>query len=248
MTMMIFSGQTALITGGRRGIGFAFAKALAERGARVVITTSGDPSAVDLEQLGPHALAVPWDMKDKSAALALMSALDEEKITNIGLFVHAAHIFAPHSLILATKPDDLASSLHHNVVAPFALVRQLARSMSRARFGRILFVSSLVASIGGTGQSQYIIEKSALEGMVRAFAAEFGSRDVLVNAIAPGIVDTENVRANVSEDIRKAFAERTNAGRLATPEEVALAGLPFLDPKQGFITGQTLRMTGGFGS
>jgi 3-oxoacyl-[acyl-carrier protein] reductase len=248
LTTMMFAGQTALITGGRRGIGFAFAKALADRGARVVITTSsGDPADTKerLKELGQDPLAIRWDVKSKSATDDVIAALDKESLA-ITLFVHAAHVFSPHALILATKPEDVSSSLSHNVVAPFALARHLARSMSRARFGRMLFVSSLVASIGGMGQSQYIIEKSALEGMARAFATEFGSRDVLVNVIAPGIVDTENVRANVSEDVTKAFAARTLPGRLATTEEVVLAGLPFLDPKQGFVTGQTLRIAGGF--
>jgi 3-oxoacyl-[acyl-carrier protein] reductase len=249
-----FSKHTALVTGGRRGIGFAFARELARRGARVAITTR-DASNVEgrLAELAACSpanaappIAVPWNMEDdpETAASAAMTALEALGIS-VGLFVHAAHVFAPHRLVLATKPEMLARSLEQNVVAPFALARRICRSMGRARFGRVLFVGSLVASIGGEGQSAYIIEKSALEGMARAFASEFGTRGVTVNVIAPGIVDTENVRERVRPEIAEAFAARTHEGRLATPEEIALAGMPFLDPRQGSITGQVLRVAGG---
>jgi 3-oxoacyl-[acyl-carrier protein] reductase len=246
----------ALVTGGRRGIGRAFARELARRGSRVVITTR-DPRAADVVALlaeleasaTPGAappLALAWDMEQEpaGAAAAVASSLRDAGIT-IGLFVHAAHVFSPHELVIATKPESLARSLEKNVVAPYALARQIGRSMARARFGRILFVSSLVASLGGTGQVRYIVEKAALEGMARAFASELGERNVLVNVVAPGLVDTENVRANVDAGVVDAFAARALPRRLATEEEVALAGMALLDPRQGFVTGQVLRVAGG---
>ena len=256
MTAEGFLGRTALVTGGRGGIGFAFARALAERGCRVVIT-SRDPrstevaerlaaiAAVTAERVAPPA-AIAWDMDEDAtkAATAATAALDAAGI-HVDVLVHAAHVFAPHQLILATKPEGLARSLERNVVAPFALLRRLTRSMARARFGRVLLVGSLVAEAGGAGQSIYITEKAALEGMARAFAAEMGSRNVLVNVVAPGIVDTAHVRAAVRPEVIRAFEQRSVAGRLPTPDEVALAAMGLLDGRQAFVTGQVLRVAGG---
>jgi NAD(P)-dependent dehydrogenase (short-subunit alcohol dehydrogenase family) len=192
----------------------------------------------------PSPLAIAWDMEtpedDARAAEALKTAGVE-----VELFVHAAHVPSPHALVFATKPSELAHSLQCNVVAPYALARRLCRGMARAGFGRVLFVGSLAASLGGKGQAAYVAEKAALEGLARSFAAELGSRGVLVNVIAPGIVDTEGVRERVHPDVTRAFAEHALAGRLARPEEIALAGMSLLDPRQGFITGQVLRVAGG---
>jgi 3-oxoacyl-[acyl-carrier protein] reductase len=250
------SAPAALVTGGRRGIGRAFARELARRGSRVAITSRDPRAAVvaaalaDLAELAPAGtpppLAIAWDMEQEptASAASVASALRDAGMS-IGVFVHAAHVFSPHRQIFATKPDALAQSLGRNVVAPYALARHIGRSMARARFGRVLFVGSLVASLGGSGQAAYIVEKAALEGMARAFASELGGRGVLVNVIAPGLVDTENVRANVRPDVAQAFASRALSGRLATAEEIALAGMALLDPRQGFVTGQVLRVAGG---
>jgi len=250
-----WQGRTALVTGGKRGLGRAYAEELARRGCRVIVT-SRDPSSADvaacladLRAIATSAgardpLAIRWDMRDPNGdadAFASLRAAGAE----VELFVHAAHEFPPHDLILATAPADLAESLRVNVVAPYALCRRICRTMVRARFGRILFVGSLAASTGGVGQVAYITEKSALAGLVRAFAAELGSRNVLVNMVEPGIVDTENVRAAVREEARAAFAKRTLSGRLATAREVVLASIGLLDPEQGFTTGQILRIAGG---
>jgi 3-oxoacyl-[acyl-carrier protein] reductase len=244
----------ALVTGGKRGLGRAYAEELARRGCRVIVT-SRRPDEPDVQAClaslqarapaGSAApLAVAWDMDDPAGDAAVAASLRAAGI-DVEILVHAAHVFPPHKLILSTSPDELAQSLRRNVVAPFALCRRLCRPMSRARFGRILFVGSLTASIGGIGQSIYITEKAALAGLVRAFSAELGARDVLVNLVEPGIVDTENVREGVSVQARDAFARRTLMKRLATPEEVVLASIGLLDPDQGFVTGQTLRIAGG---
>jgi NAD(P)-dependent dehydrogenase (short-subunit alcohol dehydrogenase family) len=246
-----FHGRTALVTGGRGGIGGAFARELAQRGCRVAITsrTPGEAGA-RLDEIAhasppgvPPPIAVGWDMGVAGAESAALHALKEAGIS-VEIFVHAAHVFSAHELILGTKPVDFARSLERNVVAPYALARGLCRVMSRAGFGRVLFVSSLVASLGGEGQVTYIAEKSALEGLVRAFAAEFGRRGISVNAVAPGIVDTPHVRRAVRPEVIAAFEKQTLSGRLIAPEEVARASIDLLDPSEGCVTGQILRVDG----
>ena len=117
--------------------------------------------------------------------------------------------------------------------------------MADRGFGRVLLLGSLVAVTGGVGQVVYITEKAALEGLVRAFAAELGRKGVLLNLVHPGMVDTENVRAKVKEEVRQVYSHLTLAGRLATAEEIAIASLGLMDPRQGYLTGQTVRITGG---
>lgn len=246
-------GRTALVTGGRRGLGRAYADALIQRGCRVVVTSRRSSGAeavlAELRALAathgaPEPHVVAWDMDDAEGDRALEAALGELGLS-IELLVHAAHAFSPHKLILATSPADFGASLQRNVVGPFALCRRLCRSMARAEFGRVLIVGSLVASWGGAGQAGYIAEKSALAGLVRAFAAEFGARNVLVNMVEPGIVDTEHTRAAVGDAAREAFRAHALPGRLATPREVVAASIGLLDPDQGFTTGQILRIAGG---
>ena len=250
-----WEGRVALVTGGRRGLGRAYAMELARRGCRVIITSrrpedEGVTDCLDaLRELGGAdearaPFAVPWDMSDPEGDAAVGVALRARSVA-VELFVHAAHVFAPHALILGTAPPVLAASLQRNVVAPYALCRRLCRPMARAGFGRVLVVGSLAASTGGVGQVAYIAEKSAMAGLVRAFSAELGRRNVLFNMVEPGIVDTENARESVSVAVREAFARRTLPGRLATAEEVVLASIGLLDPRQGYTTGQILRIAGG---
>jgi len=120
--------------------------------------------------------------------------------------------------------------------------------MSRAGFGRILILGSLASQLGGVGQVAYITEKSALEGLSRAFSSEFAARGVLLNIVHPGIVDTANVRARVDPRVLHAFARRAAGGRLLQVDEVVRAGLALLDPNQCALTGQALRISGGVDS
>jgi gluconate 5-dehydrogenase len=236
-----WEGRVALVTGGRRGLGRAYAMELARRGCRVVITSRSPEDQGVTECLdalralggadeGRAPFAVPWDMSDPEGDAAVGVALRARGVA-VELFVHAAHVFAPHALILGTAPRVLAESLQRNVVAPYALCRRLCRPMARAGFGRVLVVGSLAAS--------------AMAGLVRAFSAELGRRNVLFNMVEPGIVDTENARESVSVAVREAFARCTLPGRLATAEEVVLASIGLLDPRQGYTTGQVLRIAGG---
>jgi len=250
----------ALVTGGRRGIGRAFAVRLASLGCRVRIATRSPDAAETAETLRAIAAAseswaaasgseprppraLPWSLEDAASAKELAAVLAAEDGPQI--LIHAAHDIGPHQLIVGTPPEKLAASLHRNVVGAYALCRALCRSMSRQGFGRVLFIGSLAAVLGGQGQVCYVVEKSALEGMMRAFAAELGKKGVLVNLVHPGIVDTENVRERVRPEIREAYASRTAAGRLLSPDDVVFASLGLIDPRQAGVTGQCLRIAGG---
>jgi 3-oxoacyl-[acyl-carrier protein] reductase len=228
---------TALVTGGRGGLGRAYADHLRTLGCQVLVT-SRHPQ-------GPDELS--WDLAAAGATAQLLDALRAREAA-VDLLVHAAHAFEPHRLILETTAPELAASLERNVVAVYGLLRGLARAMRRRGFGRVLLIGSLAAVHGGAGQVAYITEKAALEGMMRAFSAEFAGHDVLFNAVHPGIVDTEAVRQRVSLDVLEAWQARVPGRRLLCPQDVVLASVQLLHPGQRGTTGQSLAVTGGVDS
>jgi 3-oxoacyl-[acyl-carrier protein] reductase len=252
----------AWVTGGSSGIGHGFALALAARGCEVHITTRAPESPASVSALAAIQRASDeWASKHTSTSRAAVAhALDLADIDSVDatvralkanapdLFVHAAHVFAPHTPIVALGADAVAEGLRVNVASAYALLRGAARPMSRAGFGRVVVVGSLASQLGGIGQVAYITEKAALEGLCRAFACEFAARGVLVNVVHPGIVDTANVRARVDAKVLEAFAQRTAAGRLLQVDEVVGASLAFLDPNLCALTGQALRISGGVDS
>lgn len=221
---------TALVTGGRRGLGHAYAAELRRLGARTLITSRTPATAGDLR----------WDMDDPASTRELAAALPE-----LDLFIHAAHSFASHQSLFSLRAEELAASMQRNVVAAYELARAVCRRMARAGFGRVLFVGSMAAVAGGIGQVAYIVEKSALAGMARAFAVELARKGVLVNVVHPAIVDTENVRERVAPDVLEAYRRRAPGGKLLSPADVVLASLPLFDPRHEGTTGQSLAVTGG---
>lgn len=249
----------AWVTGGSSGIGHGFALALAARGCQVHITTRAPESSASVSALTAiQAASDEWARKQSSTPRrAVAHALELADVDSVDatvrvmkahppdLFVHAAHVFAPHAPIVALGADAVGEGLRVNVASAYALLRGAARPMSRAGFGRILVLGSLASQLGGIGQVAYITEKAALEGMCRAFSSELATRGVLMNVVHPGIVDTANVRARVDTRVLQAFAQRAAGGRLLQVDEVVGASLPFLDPNQCALTGQALRISGG---
>jgi len=249
----------AWVSGGSSGIGHGFALALATRGCEVHITTRDPSSAAAVAALAAiQAASDAWaagrgrtprraqahalDLADGASVDTLVKALRSHAPD---LFVHSAHVFAPHAPVVSLGHEALAEGLRVNVASAYALLRGAARPMSRAGFGRILILGSLASQLGGVGQVAYITEKSALEGLARAFSSELAGRGVLVNVVHPGIVDTDNVRARVDPRVLRAFARRAAGGRLLQVDEVVRASLTFLDPNQCALTGQSLRISGG---
>jgi 3-oxoacyl-[acyl-carrier protein] reductase len=249
----------AWVTGGSSGIGLGFALELASLGCEVHITSrepeseacqaalarvqrAADAWAKERGRTAREARAHRLDLADLASVQALAKAM---RGAVPDLLVHSAHVFAPHSPIVALAPETLATSLSTNVAGAYGVLRGAARLMGRAGFGRVLILGSLASQLGGVGQVAYITEKAALEGLGRAFSSEFAARGVLFNIVHPGIVDTANVRARVDARVLRAFARRTASGRLLQVEEVVLASLPLLDPRQCITTGQALRLSGG---
>ena len=223
---------TALVTGGRRGLGRAYASELERLGCRVLVTSRQPGGAGELR----------WDLDDPGSTKQLLAALDGEVVD---LVVHAAHAIGPHTPFVAQRAESLAGSLGRNVVAVYDLLRGLARGMMRRQFGRVLLIGSYAAIAGGVGQLAYIVEKSALEGMARALASELAPRGVSVNIVHPAIVDTEAVRERVRPEVLDAYRRLAPSGRLLEPRDVVLPSLGFLDPRHAGVTGQSLPITGG---
>ncbi|MCB9629709.1 MAG: SDR family oxidoreductase [Sandaracinaceae bacterium] len=244
-----WEGHRAWVTGGKRGLGLAFARAFAERGAAVHITAR-DPASptvlaalAQLRELGAvAACAHALDLADSGSVAALGDALRDAPPR---ILVHSAHAFAAHTPIVGLKPEQLEESLRSNVVGAYGVLRAAARLMRRRGTGRLLVVGSLASQVGGVGQAVYIAEKAALGGLALAFASEFGRDGVSCNVVHPGIVDTENVRERVPEQVRAAFAQLTRTGRLLTADEVVDQALHLVEPEQAVPNGQALLLDDG---
>lgn len=238
--MSALTGTRALVTGGRRGIGFAFARRLAELGAHVRVTSRDAASA--LAALGPLAErceALEWDMRDEASRARLESAIKLDPPT---IVVHAAHDFPEHVPIVGLRDQAMTDALLGYVPASYALLRTASRAMMRAGGGRIAVLSSLAVELAPPGQAAYVASKLALEGIARVLASEVHARNVGVCIVRAGIVDTENVRARVPAEAQQLYAERNGLGRLLTADEIVDATLPYLAPNAPASNGTVLRI------
>lgn len=241
------AGQTALVTGASRGIGRAIAVELAERGAWVGVNFVSNEAAAEEALAEIHAVGgagelVPFDVGSGKAAGDAVRAFAKAR-GSLEILVNNAGI-ARDGLVLRYKSEDWEKILAVNLSGAFACSKAAARSMMRARYGRIVNVTSVVASMGNAGQVAYAATKAGLEGMTRSMAREFASRAITVNAVAPGLIDTEMTLA-LPEEARAAYLLGIPLGRLGTTQEVARA-VGFLAGKDsGYITGHVLAVNGG---
>jgi len=242
----MFESDLALVTGGSRGIGRAIALALGGAGATVVATATTAEGAgkisADFRAAGIRGRGLVWQATEPAATNALIEALDgAEGLPTI--LVNNAGI-ARDALILRMKSEDWEQTLQTNLSAVFRLTKACLRRMLKERHGRIINIGSVVGSIGNAGQVHYAAAKAGLVGFSKALAKEVATRNITVNTVAPGFIETDMTRA-LPEAQREAYLAQIPVGRFGTAEEVASAVLFLASPQAGYITGQTLHVNGG---
>lgn len=234
--------RVALVTGASRGIGQAIAKRLVADGLFVVGTATSDAGASAVQaELGEQGAGIVLRIDDDSAATVL-----EDVAKRFGaplVLVNNAGV-TKDNLLLRMTPAQWSDVVDTNLGGLYRTVRPLLRGMMRARWGRIVNLSSVVARMGNAGQANYAAAKAGIEGFTRALAQEVGSRGITVNAVAPGFVDTDMTSA-LSEEQREAMISRTALGRMGTAEDVAGAVSFLASDAASYITGETLHVNGG---
>lgn len=237
-------GKVALVTGATRGIGQAIAHVLAQQGATVVGTATSESGAQAISTaLAPFGgRGVVLDVNDPAAIDALLDSLLKES-GGPHILVNNAGI-TRDNLAMRLKDDDWSAVLDTNLSAVFKLSRGVIRGMMKARWGRIINVTSVIGSSGNAGQANYAAAKAGVAGMARALAKELGSRNITVNCIAPGFIDTDMTRS-LGETQTAALLQQIPLGRLGEPEDVAHAVAFLASPQAGYITGTTVHVNGG---
>lgn len=239
-------GQIALVTGASRGIGRAVALELGALGATVIGTATSESGAADIGQAlaesGVKGEGRVLDVTDAAACEALVSAVDKTH-GPVGILVNNAGI-TRDNLAMRMKDDEWDAVIDTNLKAVFRMSRLVMRGMMKARHGRIINITSVVASAGNPGQANYAAAKSGVAGMSRALARELGSRNITVNCVAPGFIDTDMTRA-LPEAAKAALLGQIALGRLGKPEEIAAAVAFLASPAAAYVTGTTLHVNGG---
>jgi 3-oxoacyl-[acyl-carrier protein] reductase len=234
------AGKTALVTGASRGIGEAIARRLGETGAHVLCAARsaervnqlaaeiGNATGVELDIAAP-------DVRERIAALVKERPID--------ILVNNAGI-TEDDLFIRMKPDAWTNVLRTNLDSAFPITQEIVKKMIRTRWGRVINISSIVGLMGNAGQVNYASSKAAIIGFTKALALEIGSRNVTVNAVAPGYVQTAMTDA-LGDDAREKLTERIALKRLGTPDDIAYAVVFLASEQAGYITGTVLNVSGG---
>jgi 3-oxoacyl-[acyl-carrier protein] reductase len=241
---MNLQNQVALVTGASRGIGKAIALELARQGANVVgtATTEAGAEAITayLSEFGGKGMVL--NVTDAAQCAALIDDVSKN-VGGIAILVNNAGI-TQDQLAMRMKDDEWDSVISTNLSAVGRLARAVLRGMMKAKQGRIINITSVVASSGNPGQMNYAAAKAGVEGMSRALAREIGSRNITVNCIAPGFIDTDMTKA-LGESQHEALLGQIPLGRLGKPEDIAHAVAFLAGPQAAYITGTTLHVNGG---
>ena len=245
--MFRLDGKIALVTGGSRGIGRACCEALAEQGATVVVNyVKGEAAAREVMEAittkGGNADMSCFDVADSKAVDAAVDVL-VKRHGKIDILVANAGI-SIDGLLLRLKDDDLDRLFATNVRGAIACARACSRGMMRARWGRIVFMSSVVGEMGNVGQTAYAASKAALLGAAKSIAREYASRNLTVNVVAPGYVDTD-MTSTMTPGMKEQLVKIIPLGRTGSARDVAAACAYLASEDAGYVTGQVLRVNGG---
>jgi 3-oxoacyl-[acyl-carrier protein] reductase len=239
------TGRVALVTGASRGIGRAIATGLAEAGATVVAAARGDHAAGTVEAIraaGGSAEVLSLDVTDTAAIDAAVKGI-VERLGRLDVLVNNAGI-TRDTLLLRMKREDWDAVLQTNLTAAFACAQAAVKPMIKQRSGRIINITSVVGQSGNAGQVNYAASKAGLIGFTKALAQEVASRNVTVNAVAPGLIDTDMTRA-IAGGAHEEWAAKIPLARLGTPEDVASAVRFLASDEASYITGHVLAVNGG---
>ena len=245
------SGQSALITGASRGIGSVIARRLADAGAAVAINyrsrgAEADAVVDSIRNSGGHAIPVPGDVSDEAAAEAVVKSAAEQ-LGRLDILVNNAGINRDR-LLMRMSASDWDEVLSVNLRGTFLPTRFAVPLMVRQRYGRIVNISSVVGLSGNPGQANYAASKAGQIGFAKAVAREVASRNITVNAVAPGFIeveDTGGMTADLTDEQRQQILTRIPAGRFGSADDVAAAVVYLVSPGASYITGQTLTIDGG---
>ena len=237
------SGRTALVTGSTRGIGRAIAGTLAEAGARVAVVGRDQMRAAEVAaDIGAAAQGFAADVSDPASVVALVEAV-ESGFGRIDILVNNAGL-TRDNLLFRIKDDDWDAVLDANLRGAFVAIRAAARGMMKRRWGRIINIASIVGITGNKGQANYAASKAGLIGLTKSVAKELGSRNILVNAIAPGFIETD-MTAAMTPEARAAVSGQIPLDRLGTPQDIAGMVAFLASDHASYITGQVLVVDGG---
>ncbi len=241
--MFDLTGKTALVTGATGGIGAAIARALHKAGATVAI--SGTRAAVLdglKDELGDRVHVIACNLSDAADVEKLVPAA-EAAMGSVDILVNNAGI-TRDGLAMRMKDEDWNAVIDVNLTAGFRLARAAMRGMMKKRWGRIVNITSVVGVTGNPGQANYVASKAGVIGLTKSLAQELASRNVTVNAVAPGFIATPMTDV-LNDKQREGILGRVPAGRLGSPDEIAAAVLYLVSNEAGYVTGQTLHVNGG---